>query len=181
MTADVEAETRSQHDCGAVPSRRRRSHTPSENAPSSSAVFRRLTALTLIVLLCGITACTGPSACTGPPDWISRRPHDPGYLYGVGHCGRTYIPGDARKTAVERAARELYQQAWGPTGFQFRCDEDHEEGGIAVAVIDGDRQIDTMTELEIVEEMVCCGRHGLFDEGTVLVLVRMSEKALRGR
>ncbi len=135
--------------------------------------------LLLAVCLAGCAALADSGQGSSPPAWIENPPSYDGFLCGFGRCGKTYLTGGARKIAIARAAKEIYWQARGMTGYEFSFEKEAEDGTFSVQVSEGGEKIRLIESLELVEEFLFTGTGGLFSDGTHCVLLKCPAGLLR--
>jgi hypothetical protein len=121
-----------------------------------------------------------PSAC--PPGWFLNHPLSDDYSYGVGFCGKTYIPNTSKEIAMARAVKELAEQA----GIYIKSESllvQKMRGNVYIE--QWSQEINTRVEgiirgFEIVEEHHCfeAGDH-TFPGGTTMILVRIPRDRLK--
>lgn len=139
------------------------------SAGRATAVFL----VAAVFLLIMAPACRAPGAA---PPWLSTRPLDPAYLYGVGTSGRTLDPERMLRQAVERAVWEICFQARG-VGTLIPRFKEEKDGAAVVELCRGDRVVHVLDGVEILSEYTF-PRSVEPEEGAVAVLVRIPRAAM---
>ncbi len=132
------------------------------------------------VILCsfGILSfgCGSPGA--SPPGWMSARPGDPDTLYGVGTCGPTRKPEEARCHAIERAVWEICYQARGQADYEVTFQEEDGEGRLSLEIRKNGKVVHIMEGAELVDERHFTPPGRGRSEENLAVLVRVPRSAL---
>ncbi|MHC4941901.1 MAG: hypothetical protein ACYTG7_02670 [Planctomycetota bacterium] len=107
------------------------------------------------------------------PEWVVCRPVEPGFLYGVGRCGKTERPSRARELAITRGMTEIVYQIKGECDYWFEVAEEEENGTVTLhAKIDG-RTIHTLTGIQIMNESFYPAAKDGYTQDTTYVLIRV--------
>ena len=124
--------------------------------------------------------CAGCAAeVASLPAWMTHRPENPAYLYGVGTCGRTLDPDEARILAVERAVWEICCQAGNSMDYEIAYKEEDDAGRITVEIRAGGRLIRTLANVEVVDQAPFIELREGRPEESMAILVRVGKEAVR--
>jgi hypothetical protein len=112
------------------------------------------------------------------PDWMAHRPVHPDFLYGVGTCGRTREPEQARILAIERAVWEVCSQARGHFDGEIEFDEEYANGTVSLRILRQGRVQHALDGVQLIDEAFFQRSKEGFRQDTVVVLVRIPRSAL---
>ena len=113
-----------------------------------------------------------------PPDWITSRPVETGYYFGVGTCGPTRTAERRRGLAIERAMWEICMQARGRCEFDFKLKEENSNGAITLDLMKGGTKVHTISGASIVDEVTRPVSLSSLKEETLYILIRIPAKSV---
>jgi hypothetical protein len=148
----------------------------SVRAANNARLRTRFSLWALAWMLAGCATPIAPE--TAEPGWLTRRPSDPAFFYGVGQCGPTYYSQEALQIAIVRAATEIHRQSQGLSDDDVRYVGEADDGSVSVVVERDGREIGRLEGLVIVERVqLSRGRSGRAD-GSIAVLLRWPRHGL---
>jgi hypothetical protein len=112
------------------------------------------------------------------PDWVVARPVEPGYIYGVGRCGKTERPSRARELAIMRAMSEVFYQVKGECVYRFEVEEVDALDRVTLHALIDRQIIHTITNVQIVDEAFYAAAKDGYTQHTTYVLIRVPEANL---